>query len=241
MTTTQEVTTMTDPDLSALTDDGDTVELDDGRTLRLRIEPDLDTDPFTDNPDFYGRIGHGAIDRDTGRERRPDGFDGAAHKLDVIDGRVWYQPPTGDYAIAPEHYAEWLAFVSELYSYGCKIVTVELLDGEDHYGRAIVRDAASLGGIDSLDNGYVHDVVTDLVSELALDTRNAPEPDDTRRAIVRGEPVERVAAYLPANYTASETDDGVLIVGRDVAGWTLDDYVIPRLASGLMFATEVTA
>lgn len=65
-------------------------------------------------------------------------------------------------------------------------------------------------------------------------------PYDTRRAIVRGETVDRVRAYLPANYTASATDDGVLIVGRDDHGWTLDGYVIPRLASGLMFATEVT-
>ena len=29
------------------------------------------------------------------------------------------------------------------------------------------------------------------------------------------------------------------IAGRDVAGWTLDAYVIPRLASGLYFATEI--
>ena len=30
-----------------------------------------------------------------------------------------------------------------------------------------------------------------------------------------------------------------MIGGRDVAGWTLDAYVIPRLASGLYFATEI--
>jgi hypothetical protein len=30
-----------------------------------------------------------------------------------------------------------------------------------------------------------------------------------------------------------------LIAGRDVAGWTLDDYVIPRLASGMYYAEEV--
>jgi hypothetical protein len=32
-----------------------------------------------------------------------------------------------------------------------------------------------------------------------------------------------------------------LIAGDDNAGWTLDEYVIPRLASGGMYATEVTA
>jgi hypothetical protein len=50
-----------------------------------------------------------------------------------------------------------------------------------------------------------------------------------------------VEAYLPGNYalmprTLTHTPDGkfrVGIEGEDVAGWTLEDYVIPRLASGL--------
>jgi hypothetical protein len=51
----------------------------------------------------------------------------------------------------------------------------------------------------------------------------------------------RVKAYLPGNYTATLADDGLITIeGEDVAGWTLDDYVIPRLASGLIFAEEVT-
>jgi hypothetical protein len=33
----------------------------------------------------------------------------------------------------------------------------------------------------------------------------------------------------------------VIIAGTDYAGWTLDGYVLPRLASGLMFGEEVTA
>lgn len=37
-----------------------------------------------------------------------------------------------------------------------------------------------------------------------------------------------------------ENTIAVLIGGVDKAGWTLDDYVIPRLASGLHFAKEVT-
>lgn len=50
---------------------------------------------------------------------------------------------------------------------------------------------------------------------------------------------EVVAKYLPANYKVVEVHDTyVLIVGADNAGWTLDDYVIPRLASGLFHAEE---
>lgn len=64
-------------------------------------------------------------------------------------------------------------------------------------------------------------------------------------AEVRGARTSReVAAYLPSNYQviAADTDNmGVLTVhieGRDVAGWTFEDYVAPRLASGWMFAAR---
>jgi hypothetical protein len=56
-----------------------------------------------------------------------------------------------------------------------------------------------------------------------------------------------VEAYLPDNYTVrpntwTTTPDNkgrIAIEGEDVAGWTLDDYVIPRLASGGMLCHEV--
>ena len=53
-------------------------------------------------------------------------------------------------------------------------------------------------------------------------------------------PISHVTPYLPSNYTADQLDDGhVVIKGRDKAGWTLDGYVIPRLASGLLWFDEV--
>jgi len=54
-----------------------------------------------------------------------------------------------------------------------------------------------------------------------------------RRAVVgrqdRKPGYSMVMAYLPFNYVISKdsTDDQWVIVGRDNAGWTLDDYVIP--------------
>ncbi|MGH3401039.1 MAG: hypothetical protein ACRDRJ_00725 [Streptosporangiaceae bacterium] len=68
-----------------------------------------------------------------------------------------------------------------------------------------------------------------------------------RRAEVRGRKLSEVEAYLPANYTATSVfkvggpDAGhvIEILGYDSAGWTLDGYVIPRLASGLITAHEV--
>ena len=73
-----------------------------------------------------------------------------------------------------------------------------------------------------------------------------------RYAIVRNARTEReVRAYLPDNYEViyEEPASGprasggsrltVVIAGRDVAGWTLDHYVLPRLASGLLIGEEI--
>ncbi len=63
-----------------------------------------------------------------------------------------------------------------------------------------------------------------------------------RLAIVpAGCALEDVQSYLPSNYSASiDPDNGqILIVGRDSHGWTLEGYVIPRLASALIPAKEV--
>jgi hypothetical protein len=70
-----------------------------------------------------------------------------------------------------------------------------------------------------------------------------------RRARVQGRSLtrEQIERFLPDNYHVVEehTDPGenpwvaFLIEGEDVAGWTLDGYVIPRLASGLIFAEEI--
>lgn len=58
---------------------------------------------------------------------------------------------------------------------------------------------------------------------------------------IRGrDTAETVAAYMPGNYRVIGMDgDDVLIGGTDNHGWTLDDYVIPRLASGMMLAVEI--
>ena len=59
-----------------------------------------------------------------------------------------------------------------------------------------------------------------------------------------------VAKYLPENYTIEavvedvELDgfpypQAIVVSGRDVAGWTLDGYVLPRLASGLIRGIEI--
>lgn len=62
-----------------------------------------------------------------------------------------------------------------------------------------------------------------------------------RRILVGEMDTERVAAYLPDNFKViGSTPEGDTIVeGVDKMGWTVDDYVLPRLLSGLIYAKEV--
>jgi hypothetical protein len=51
-----------------------------------------------------------------------------------------------------------------------------------------------------------------------------------------------VAQYLPSNYQVlgrTLDNTGTIIVGVDDHGWTLDQYVIPRLGSGMIHCEEV--
>lgn len=63
-----------------------------------------------------------------------------------------------------------------------------------------------------------------------------------RTATLRGGTVEEVMALLPANYSlvGTEADGSVGIVGFDQDGWTLGDYVFPRMASALIYGSETT-
>lgn len=72
-----------------------------------------------------------------------------------------------------------------------------------------------------------------------LEEEGVPLQRQRTAAVLGDEPAEKIASYLPANFRAFQRKGHVEIVGYDKAGWTLDGYVIPRLASGLIVATEV--
>jgi len=61
------------------------------------------------------------------------------------------------------------------------------------------------------------------------------------RAHGRDVTAARVAALLPHNYkiTQSPAPGTYIVEGEDVAGWTAEGYVIPRLASGLIVAEVI--
>ena len=153
-------------DLADLTADGDTVDLADGRTLRLRIETDMDT--TINDSDTYGKSERYCHDywRD-GRTLRPDDFTGNAEKVQVDRGDwIWWEPPADGPKRGTPEFRKFRSLVADLLSRGFYVVTLELCAGIDAYNWRIVVDVASLGGVDSVDGENLAFVLPDLLSEL---------------------------------------------------------------------------
>lgn len=154
-------------DLTALAADGDTLDLADGSTLRLRIDPDLDTTIL--DMDCYGtfaEVRRGAYSHHDAP--RPRGFDGRARKLRF--GRsydaIWWQPHPDDLITDADRAAEAQRII-RLLEDGFVTVTVERCQGADAYGRPIVIAVASLGGIEACaDEDYLAEIVSDLAHDL---------------------------------------------------------------------------
>ncbi len=52
---------------------------------------------------------------------------------------------------------------------------------------------------------------------------------------------DTIEGLLPDNYALRyETEELFIVLGEDLLGWNAKDYVIPRLASGLITARDVT-
>ena len=148
-------------DLSALADDGDTLELEDGRTLRLRIVSD-DTPAMVhiNDADVWGRLEwvRGA------HAQRPLTMDGRARVLEHdYPHRLWWQPYEEDRDPATIKSME--REVRRLLEEGFHGVIVELRQMCDLHSWHTI-DQASLWGIDSLEGGYLADVLSDLVAEV---------------------------------------------------------------------------
>ena len=81
--------------------------------------------------------------------------------------------------------------------------------------------------------------------------RGIMKTPNLRIALALTSDAKDVAQYLPGNYSVigrtmelennktSLTLMGILIAGVDDHGWTLDDYVIPRLGSGMIPCREI--
>jgi hypothetical protein len=83
------------------------------------------------------------------------------------DGPWWWEPPV-DVKRTDPVFKSLRDNVRELLAFGFKGVTLELLSTCDGCHRSQVDSSASLWGIDSLDNGYIHEVVSELADELGV-------------------------------------------------------------------------
>ena len=153
-----------DIDLSDLRQDGDTLQLPDGRTLRLVIEQDWEAS--INDFDCYGRIEKYSHPHTwpEGHRSRPDGFDGNAEKLSCgRDAWIWWQAPA--YVVrGTDEFRALRSHVIELLDRGFYCIGLELLGDKDFYGRPIVVNRASLAGCDGTDpSEYVFDLLLSLL------------------------------------------------------------------------------
>lgn len=154
-------------DLYALDEDGATVDLGEGRTLRLRIVPDESWSIFDDG-DWYGKLAW-VDDRRDYRPQRPQGFTGNAEILGIGRGndRVWWEPPA-DVPRTAENFDALRRSIIDAMEEGAVGVILEVLEGEDAYGRPIVREADSLWGVVGHDHDYLREIVQDLADNLGF-------------------------------------------------------------------------
>ena len=160
--------------IEELRDDGDEVELADGRVLRLRYEAD-ESMTVEDDSDWFGRIEWARRENAYGHAVRPSGFDGGAEVLYYNRGdRCWWQPPTD--AVKDGRLRDTLRRqLNELLECGYRLAIVELCDGRDVYGHRIVVAVQTLGGIapfDDVDDGYLADMVNEVFRDV-----NSMTPD----------------------------------------------------------------
>lgn len=127
---------------------------------RVRISDDYDTS--INDIEGYGSISP-LISWRNRRMQRPSGFNGAAVKLNLRDGFVWWQPP--------EHFPlplsrEEVSKMRYLVEYGFLTITVERIeDRKDAYGRSIVADYESVRSVEW--DADITEYLPELILELA--------------------------------------------------------------------------
>lgn len=132
-----------------------------GQFVRVLTEPDLMSDP-RDGQDWYGRFEF--FENRQRHDTRPDGFDGAARKIGLRDGFLWWQPPA-DALADPELLVSLRDGLRDLAEFGFNCVVVELLDqSTDYYGRPVVRASRSYGGIEPFSD--LVPAIRDLLGDL---------------------------------------------------------------------------
>ena len=139
-------------------------------TVRLVVEVHHDEDASINDYESDGRISHYVSHRD-GHDPRPEGFTGRARKLEVDrSGFVWWEPYAEggwwDGLNVAQQRAE-AQRIADLVQSGFVGVSLDRQTKCDQ-GHWHSEDVASLWGIDSLANGYMREILVDLLSEVSV-------------------------------------------------------------------------
>lgn len=152
-----------------LRQDGDMLTLPDGRRLRLTVERD-DCTSINDF-DCYGKADKFSHDWRDMQRPRPEGFTGAARRLEIDRGVwIWWEPYRDESKVydSPED----VRLARDLLHYGFSRVGVMVLEPlTDSQGRIhwCEVDSKWLHGIDDATGDYLAEVVADLTWEVLDD------------------------------------------------------------------------
>lgn len=161
-----------------LTEDGDTVKLSTGITVKLTVEPDhVSPSEYINDADVWGKVSKYCYSYLHGESRtpRPEDFDGAARKIEVAQGYwVWWQPAEWWKDLTPEQQRAEQDAVTDLLQGGFSVVSLIAFGvAVDAYGgKHTVELARSVAcGVDYLRSDHVAGHVADLWTELKFDLR----------------------------------------------------------------------
>ena len=167
--------------LDELTDDGDTCEIErNGVTYTYRLRIEHDQDCRINDYECYGKTSTYSYDWRDGRVARPEGFTGAACKIEIDRSSwIWWEPcedlrskrawvkAGGD----PDAYDEAYKFhkrqATQLLQDGFYVVSVELFGpATDTIGASHVVEIGVelVGGVDSVKPEYLRDLLADLLA-----------------------------------------------------------------------------
>jgi hypothetical protein len=144
------------------------VELPNGQSVRCISSPDEFTDINDD--EFFGRLEWVRKSSNLygdNRTTRPDWCDGNAEIIDREHFSVLWWQPSSDAKRGTDEFTRLRRSLMDIVNYGYQVITLELREGTDAYGRPIVIDVESEMGVEAMaDDGDIREITRNLFDEM---------------------------------------------------------------------------